>query len=136
MTTITSGNKSWPLTRNDDNKLRNLERRIYGPIKENGICGCRYNHELYKLCNEPHTSIVKVKKAGWLRWLGKLFRMQGQNPCRKSSLHKEEGTRRVGRLAVRWLDPVQEDLKTTGITNWRRKSHDLYQWADKRPRFV
>jgi hypothetical protein len=44
---------------------RKLLRRIYGWIKENGIWRSRYNHELYKLYNEPDT--VKLIKAGWLR---------------------------------------------------------------------
>jgi hypothetical protein len=43
-------------------------RRIYGPIKENGIWRSRYNHELYKVHNE--LDIVKVIKVGRLRWLG------------------------------------------------------------------
>jgi hypothetical protein len=38
-----------------------------------------------------------------------------------------EGTRRVGRPAVWWLDSV-EDLKTTGVRNWRRKALDRDQW--------
>jgi hypothetical protein len=56
-----------------------------------------------------------VIKVGWLRLLGHLFKMQEQNPCRKLALHKPEGTRQVGRPAVRWLDSVEEDSKTIGI---------------------
>jgi hypothetical protein len=44
------------------------------------------------------------------------------------TLHKPEGTRRVGRPAIRCLDSVEEDLKTMGIRNWRQKSKDLDQW--------
>jgi hypothetical protein len=65
---------------------------------------------------------MKVIKEGWLRWLGHLFRIQEQNPCRKLNLYKPEGTRRVGRPAVRWLDSVEEDFKTVGPRNWRLKS--------------
>jgi hypothetical protein len=32
-------------------------------MKENGILRWKYNHELYKLYNEPH--IVKVIKVEW-----------------------------------------------------------------------
>jgi hypothetical protein len=92
---LTYGSERWPLTRKDVSTLqifeRRIFRRIYGPIRENGIWRLRYNHELYKLYNEP--DIVKVIKVGWLRWLGHLFRMQEQNPCRKLTLHKPEGTR-------------------------------------------
>jgi hypothetical protein len=52
---------------------KRILRRIYGPIKENGIWISRYNHELSKLYNEPH--IVEVIKVGHLKWLGYLFRM-------------------------------------------------------------
>jgi hypothetical protein len=83
-----------------------------GPIKENCTWTSRYNHKLYKLYNEPDT--VTVIKAGRLRWLGQLFRIQEQNPCRKLTLHKPEITRRAGRPAIRWLDSV-EDLK--GVRN-------------------
>jgi hypothetical protein len=36
----------------------------------------------------------------------------------------------VGRPAVRWLDSVEEDLKTMGFRNWRRKSQDHDQWTE------
>jgi hypothetical protein len=39
-----------------------------------------------------------------------------------------EGTRRVGRLSIRWLDTVEEDLKITRVRNWRPKSQDWDQW--------
>jgi hypothetical protein len=87
----------------DEYMLRIFERRIlriiYDPIKENCVWRSRYNHELYKLYNEP--DIIKVIKVGLLKWLRHLFRMQGQkNPCRKLTLHKPEGTQRVGRPAL------------------------------------
>jgi hypothetical protein len=80
-------------------------------------------YELYKLYNEP--DIVKVIKVEQLRWLGHLFRMQEQNSCGNLTLHKPDGTRRVGRPALKWLlDSVKEDLNTMGIRNRRRKSQD------------
>jgi hypothetical protein len=81
--------------------------RIYGPIKENGIWRSRWNHELYKLHNEP--DIVEMIKVGQLRWLGHLYRIKEQNPCRKLTPYKPEGTRRVGRPAITWLDSVDKD---------------------------
>jgi hypothetical protein len=67
-------------------------------------------------------------KVGRLRWLGHLFRMQELSRCRKLTLHKPEGTRRVGRPAIRWMDSV-EDLETVGVRYWRRKSQDRDQWT-------
>jgi hypothetical protein len=43
-------------------------------------------------------------------------------------MRKPEGTRRVGRPAIRWQDSVEDDLKTMGYRNWRRKSQDRDQW--------
>jgi hypothetical protein len=97
---------------------------MYSPIKANYIWRSTYNHELYKLCTE--LDVVKVIKVGWLRWLGQLSRMQEQNPRTKLTLHKPEGTRRV-RRPVRWLDLVEQNLKTMGFRNWRRKSQDRDQ---------
>jgi hypothetical protein len=95
-------------------------------MKGNGTWRSRYNHELYKWCNEP--DIMKVIKVGRLRWLGQFFRMQEQNPWRKLTLLKPEGTPWVGRTAARWLDSVEEDLKKTGVWNWRRNSQNRAQW--------
>jgi hypothetical protein len=41
-----------------------ISRRIYGPIKENCIWRSRYNHELYKLYNEPDSESWAVNMAG------------------------------------------------------------------------
>jgi hypothetical protein len=43
--------------------------------------------------------------------------MQEQNPYWKLTPYKPEGTRRVVRLAVKWLDSVEEDLETVGLRN-------------------
>jgi hypothetical protein len=104
---------------------RRILRRIYGPVEENGIWRSRYNHEINKLYSEP--DILNVIKIMKLRWLGQLFRMQEQNPFRQLTLHKPEGTRRVGRPAIRWLDSVEEDMKTMGFRNWKQKSQDRDQ---------
>jgi hypothetical protein len=61
-------------------------KRIYGPVKKNGIRRSGYGHEHNKLYNE--LDVVKMIKGGRLRWLGQLLRMQEQKPCRKLTLHK------------------------------------------------
>jgi hypothetical protein len=80
---LTYGNENWPLKRKDENTLqifeRRILRRIYGPFKENGMRRSGYNHDI--LHNEADT--MKIIKVGRLRFLGQLFRMQEQHPCRK-----------------------------------------------------
>jgi hypothetical protein len=99
---------------------------IYGPIDDNSIWRIRQNNELYALCNE--LDVVRVMKIGRLRWLGQLFRMHEVDPCRKLTLIKPEGTRRVGKPKLRWLESAEGDLKM-GVRNWRRMSQDREQWG-------
>jgi hypothetical protein len=54
-------------------------------------------------------------EVGPLRWLEHFFRMQEQKPCRKLTLHKPEGTRRVGRPASTWPDLAEDDLKKRAL---------------------
>jgi hypothetical protein len=54
--------------------------------------------------------------------------MQELDPCRRLTLFKPEGTRRIGKPKLRWLDSVEENLKNMDVKNWRRKSQDREQW--------
>jgi hypothetical protein len=46
--------------------------------------------------------------------------MQELDPCRKLTLFKPEGTRRVGELELRWLESVEGGVKNKGKRSWRR----------------
>jgi hypothetical protein len=59
---------------------------------------------------------------------GQLFRMQEQNPCRKLTLHKPEGNRRLGRPAIRWLDSDEKYVKKMDIRNWTRNIQVRDKW--------
>ena len=63
-----------------------------------------------------------------LRWLRHVFIMRELDPCIKLTIPKPEGTRRVGKPRLRWLESVEEDLKNIGVRNWKRKSQDREQW--------
>jgi len=110
-----------PLTK-DRNMLIIFERKvwriIYGPFNDIGIWRKRYDREHYKLCDE--LDAVKVLKIGILRWLGHLFRIHELDPYRKLTVLKPEGTR-LGKPKVKWLGPVEKDLKNMDVRNWRRK---------------
>ncbi|PSN56377.1 hypothetical protein C0J52_13978 [Blattella germanica] len=73
------------------------------------------------------TDIVKVIKCSRVRWLGHLFREKALDPCRKVTLAKIDGKRKVGR-PMRWMDSVEHDLKTVGVYGWRRKAEDRSEW--------
>ena len=52
------------------------------------------------------------------------------NPVKKITLLRPEGSRGAGRPKVRWLDGVEEDLKTLGIRGWRRRALDRDRWNE------
>ncbi|PSN57033.1 hypothetical protein C0J52_01700 [Blattella germanica] len=81
-----------------------------------------YNDELYTIHGD--TDVVKVIKSSRVRWLGLLFSEKELDPCRKVTLTKIDGKRKVGRPPKRWMDSVEHDLKTVGVYGWRRKAED------------
>jgi hypothetical protein len=83
-------------------------------------------HQLYE-----DSEIIKIIKAGRLRWLGHLYRANETDPCRKVTLTKIEGRRKKGRPPIRWLDSVEQDLRVLGIRGWRNKAQERSQWKSK-----
>jgi hypothetical protein len=73
---LSYASETWPLSRLDERLLSIFERRILryicGPVEQNGTWRRRYNHDLYKLFNEPDiTGYIKAKR---LEWAGHLIR--------------------------------------------------------------
>jgi len=101
-------------------------RRIYGPICEGPIWRSRYNEELYRLCDE--SDLVTTVRITRLRWAGHIVRMQDNLPCKKITLDKPEGRRRVGRPNLRWMDGVMRDEERLGVRNWKSKAKDRDGW--------
>jgi hypothetical protein len=56
---VTYGGKTWTLTSADENTLRIIERKLYGPVLENGEFRIRYIEELNELINGE--DIVRLK---------------------------------------------------------------------------
>jgi hypothetical protein len=54
--------------------------------------------------------------------------MQDYLPCKKFTLDKPEGRRRVGRPNLRWMDGVMRDVERLGVRNWRNKAKDSDGW--------
>jgi hypothetical protein len=50
--------------------------------------------------------------------------MQDHLPCKKITLDKLEGRRRVRRPNLRWMDRVLRDAERLGVRNWRIKAKD------------
>jgi hypothetical protein len=96
---------------------RRILRYIFGLAEENGTWRRRYNHELYKLFNEP--DIIGFIKAKRLKWAGHLIRTSENRIIKKIFNTKPEGTRKVGRPKLRWEECVCQDIRILGVKNWR-----------------
>ena len=83
-----------------------------------------YNEELYPLYDETDL-LIRITR---LRWAGHIVRMQDNLPCKKITLDKPEGRRRVGRPNLRWMDGVTRDAERLGVRNWRIKAMDRDGW--------
>jgi len=105
---------------------RKILRRIYRPICEGAIWRLRYNEELYHLYDE--TDLVTTVGITRLRWAGHIVRMQDNLPCKKITLDKPEGRRRVGRANLRWMDGVMRDAERLAVRNWKSKAKDRDGW--------
>jgi len=97
------GVETWVLSKADELRFgvfeRKILRRIYGPICEGAAWRSRYNEELYRLYDE--TDLVTTFRVIKLRWAGHIVRKRGNLPCKKITLDKPEGRRRVGRPNLR-----------------------------------
>jgi hypothetical protein len=71
--------------------------------------------------------VTTIKIIG-LRWAGHIVQMQDNLPCKKITLDKPEGRKRVGRSNLRWMDGVMSDAERMGIRNWRIKVKDRDGW--------
>jgi hypothetical protein len=100
------GAETWVLSKADELRLgvfeRKVLRRMYGLICEGAAWRSSYNEELYHLYDE--TDLVTTVRITRLRWAGHIVRMQDNLPCKKITLDKPEGTRRVGRPNLGWME--------------------------------
>ncbi len=108
---------------------RRVLRTIFGGVQENGVWRRRMNHELAQLYGEP--SIVKVTKAGRIRWAGHVARMPDNNPVKMVFATNPVGTRRRGAQRARWIDEVYQDLESMGHSRgWREAAMNRVNWRN------
>jgi len=74
------------------------------------------------------TDLVTSIRITRLRWAGYIVRMQDNLPCKKITLDKPEGRRRVRRPNLRWIDGVTRDAERLGVRNRRIKARDRGGW--------
>jgi len=72
--------------------------------------------------------IIKFIKSQRLRWAAHVMRMENTRTTRKITEWTPYKTRPAGRPRLRWMDPVEEDLKRMKIVGWRAKLEDRQEW--------
>jgi hypothetical protein len=115
-----NGAETWVLSKANELRLgvfgRKILRRIYGPICEGAAWRSRHNEELYRLYDE--SDLATTVRITRLRWAGHIVRMQDNLQCKKITLDKPKGRRRVGKPNLRWMDGVMRDAERLGVRNW------------------
>ncbi|GFV48775.1 endonuclease-reverse transcriptase [Trichonephila clavipes] len=81
---------------------------------------------LYK---EPQ--VTQVIRSNRLRWLGHIWRSPENNQTKAYTFKNPMGSRARGRPPTRWIDDVENDLKTLNIKNWQRVSAYRWNWRKR-----
>ncbi|KAL4113792.1 hypothetical protein QTP88_017365 [Uroleucon formosanum] len=115
-------------------RLRTFEnkiwRKICGPVRDAGTNDWRrkFNKELQEeLGLAPVTSYIKGQR---LQWFGHIMRRSEEETIRAVIEWQPEGKRPRGRPRKRWLDIIEEDLKTVGVEEWKEIIQDREKWRD------
>jgi hypothetical protein len=102
-------------------------RKIYGPTQDkDGTWTIKTNEELENLIKKKN--IVRFIKSQRLRWLAHAIRMDTTRTVKKLTEWEPRSSRPVGRLRLRWMDQVEEDLKKMKVRNWKEKCKDRRLW--------
>jgi hypothetical protein len=75
------------------------------------------------------TNMVTTIKVRRLEWAGHVVRVADYRTVKKAFLGKPGGKRGVGRPNLRWINSVENDLKSVGVKRWRNKTEDRSSWA-------
>ena len=101
-------------------------RKTYDPIYDRGEWRIRYNSELYQLYKSPE--VVTSIEVPRLQRAGHVQRMAEHEIPKKIMGNKFQGKRSIGRLRLRWMDGVLEDLRTLRIKRWWLVARDREAW--------
>jgi hypothetical protein len=92
---------------------RKILRRVYNLKRDTNGWRIHTNKELqdqYRSVN-----IVTSIKLRQMEWAGHIVRMNDERMVKRVFLGNPGGRRKPGRLRLRWLDCVEDDLKTLGV---------------------
>jgi hypothetical protein len=69
---------------------------------------------------------IKVRR---LEWAGHVVRMDDERMVKRMFLANPGGRSKPRRPRLRWLDCLENDLKTLGVRRWRKMAEDREEWA-------
>ena len=72
--------------------------------------------------------IITFIKSQRLRWAAYVMRMENTRTTRKITEWTPYKTRPAVRPRLRWMDQVEEDLKTMKIIGWRANVEERQEW--------
>ncbi|GFW94840.1 endonuclease-reverse transcriptase [Trichonephila clavipes] len=79
----------------------------------------------------PNRLLTQVIRSNRLRWLGHIWRSPENNQTRAYTFKNPMGSRTRGRPPIRWIDDVENDLKTLNIKNWQRVAAYRWNWKKR-----
>jgi hypothetical protein len=106
------------LSKADERSLSLYERRVLMHFWNGAGYRCmeeEYNHELYKLFNEPDiTEYIKINR---FIWAAHIICVENSRTVKKVFDIRLEGSRKMGRPELRWEDGVIQDIMALGPKN-------------------
>jgi hypothetical protein len=106
---------------------RKILRKVYGPKRDTNGWRIHTNKELHGQYRSA--DIVTSTKVRQLEWAGHVVRMDDERMVKRVFLGDPGGRRKPRRPRLRWLDCVEDDLKTLGVRRWRKMAKDCEEWA-------
>lgn len=128
------GSESWNTTEEDLRQLGVFERKVLrtviGPLRmSEGQYRIRYNHELYRIYNEP--DIIAVVKHRRLSWAGHVMRRGDNEPVLMAFKGEfSDGKRSRGRQKNSWTEAVNKDSASFGLEDWRKTAKSRKQYRN------
>jgi hypothetical protein len=84
--------------------------KVYGPKRDTNGWRIQTNKELQdQYRNGDRVTSIKVRR---LEWASHVVRLDGERMVKRMFLGDQGGRRKPGRPRLRWLDCVEDDLKT------------------------
>ncbi|GFV51738.1 endonuclease-reverse transcriptase [Trichonephila clavipes] len=100
------------------------------PSSVNNTSFCVNGHSFERALQRT-SSYTQVIRSNRLRWLGHIWRCPENNQTRAYTFKNPMGSRTRGRPPTRWIDDVENDLKTLNIKNWQRVAAYRWNWKKR-----